>query len=99
MLDYVLKKPNTGVDPYFIDVWVPMHRDDAEATHKLVSINFNTFVCIICFNRVCNNFTFVQDRYTEELRKIHGPDTARGRCPSTLMLRIMQAEVYRMGGM
>jgi hypothetical protein len=48
---------------------------------------------------VCNNFTFVQDRYTEELRKIHGPDTARGRCPSTLMLRIMQAEVNRMGGM
>jgi hypothetical protein len=43
-------KASTGVDPHFIDVWVPMHRDDPEATQKL-------------------------DRYTEEMRKTHGPNT------------------------
>jgi hypothetical protein len=32
MLDSVLQKASTGVDPHFIDVWVPMHRDDPEAT-------------------------------------------------------------------
>jgi hypothetical protein len=52
-----------------------MHRDDPEATQKLVSNNFNTYVSIVCFIRVINNFTFVHDRYTEELRKTHGPDT------------------------
>jgi hypothetical protein len=52
-----------------------MHRDDPEAMQKLVSNNFNTYVSIVCFIRVINNFTFVQDRYTEKLRKTHGPDT------------------------
>jgi hypothetical protein len=52
-----------------------MHRDDPEATQKLVSNNFNTYVSIVCFIRVINNFTFVQDRYMEELRKAHDPDT------------------------
>jgi hypothetical protein len=32
MLDLVLQKACMGIDPYFIDVWVPMHRDDLEAT-------------------------------------------------------------------
>jgi hypothetical protein len=73
MLDSVLQKATTGVDPHFIDVWVSMHRDDPEATQKLVSNNFNSYVCIVCFIRV--KLTFVQDRYTEELRKTHGPDT------------------------
>jgi hypothetical protein len=52
-----------------------MHRDDPEATQKLVSNNFNTYVCIVYFIRVSNNFTFVQNRYTEELKKTHGSDT------------------------
>jgi hypothetical protein len=32
MLDSVLQKDSMSVDPHFIDVWVPMHRDDPEAT-------------------------------------------------------------------
>jgi hypothetical protein len=51
-----------------------MHRDDLEAMQKLVINNFNTYVSIVCFICVINNFTFLQDRYTEELRKTHGPD-------------------------
>jgi hypothetical protein len=73
MLDSILEKASMGVDSHFIDVWVPMHWDDPEATQKLVSNNFNRYVYIICFIHV--KLTFVQDRYTEELRKTHGPDT------------------------
>jgi hypothetical protein len=73
MLDSILQKANTGIDPHFIDVWVTMHRDDPEATQKLVSNNFNSYICIVCFIHV--KLTFVQDRCTEELRKAHGPDT------------------------
>jgi hypothetical protein len=32
MLDSILQKGSTGVDPHFIDVWVLMYRDDPEAT-------------------------------------------------------------------
>jgi hypothetical protein len=59
MLDSGLYKACAGVDPHFIYVWVPMHRDDPEATQMLVSNNFNTYVSIVCFIHVINNFTFV----------------------------------------
>jgi hypothetical protein len=59
MLDSILQKASMGVDPHFIDVWVPMHRDDLEVMQKLVSNNFNSYVCIICFIHV--KLTFVQD--------------------------------------
>jgi hypothetical protein len=49
MLDSILQKASTGVDPHFINIWVPMHRDDLEVTQKLVSNNFNSYVCIVCF--------------------------------------------------
>jgi hypothetical protein len=50
-----------------------MHRDDPDATQKFVSNNLNSYICIVCFIRV--KLTFVQDRYTEELRKTYGPYT------------------------
>jgi hypothetical protein len=59
MLDSILQKASTGVDPHFIDVWVSMHRDDPEVTQKLVSNIFNTYVSIVYFIHVINNFTFV----------------------------------------
>jgi hypothetical protein len=81
-----------GVDPHFINVWVPMHRGDPEATQKLVSNNFDTYVSIVCFIRVINNFIFMQDRYTEELRKTHGPNTD----PRMVAFDVIAA--YRAGG-
>jgi hypothetical protein len=63
MLDSVLQKASTSVDPYFIDVWVPIHRDDPEATQKLVSNNFffvtivsnnfNSYICMNCLFYPC----------------------------------------------
>jgi hypothetical protein len=46
MLDSILQKVSTCVDLHFIDVWVPIHRDDPEATQKLVSNNFNSYMCM-----------------------------------------------------
>jgi hypothetical protein len=69
-----------------------MHRDDPEATQKLVSNNFNTYVSIVCFIRVINNFTFVHDRYMEELRKTHGPDIDLRSVPFDV------TAAYRIGG-
>jgi hypothetical protein len=52
-LDSVLQKASTGVEPHYLDVWVPMHQDDPQSQHKFVSINFfYIFVCIICFIHV-----------------------------------------------
>jgi hypothetical protein len=28
------------VEPHYLDVWVPMHRDDPQSQQMLVSINF-----------------------------------------------------------
>jgi hypothetical protein len=53
MLDSVLQKASTGIDPHFIDVWVPMHRDDPEATQKFVSNNFNSYICMQCLFYPC----------------------------------------------
>jgi hypothetical protein len=53
MLDSVLQKASMGVDPYFIDVWVPMHRDDPEVTQKLASNNFNSYICMHCLFYPC----------------------------------------------
>jgi hypothetical protein len=53
MLDSILQKASMGVDPRFINVWVPMHKDDPEATQKLVSNNFNSYICMHCFFYPC----------------------------------------------
>jgi hypothetical protein len=53
MLDFVLQKASMGIDPHFIDVWVPMHRDDPEATQKLVSNNFSSYICMHCLFYPC----------------------------------------------
>jgi hypothetical protein len=53
MLDSILQKVSTSVDTHFIDVWVSMHRDDPEATKKLVSNNFNSYICMHCLFYPC----------------------------------------------
>jgi hypothetical protein len=53
MLDSVLQKASTDVDTHFIDVWVHMHSDDPETTLKLVSNNFNSYMCMHCLFYPC----------------------------------------------
>jgi hypothetical protein len=40
----------------------------------------------------------VQERYTEQLKKKHGPDIDPRSVPLMRMLCMLRAEVYRMGG-
>jgi hypothetical protein len=40
MLDSLLQKVSTRVEPHYLDVWLPMHRDDPQSRQKLVTINF-----------------------------------------------------------
>jgi hypothetical protein len=37
MLNFVLEKASTRVEPHYLDVWVPAHLAKEEATKKLVS--------------------------------------------------------------
>jgi hypothetical protein len=59
-------------EPHFVDLRVPMHPDDPQSQQRLVSTNFYSYVCIICF--ICVELTVVQERHTEELKKKHGSD-------------------------
>jgi hypothetical protein len=44
MLDSLLQKKSTEVEPYYLDVWLPMHNDDVEASaEKLVSNNIKCY--------------------------------------------------------
>jgi hypothetical protein len=54
MLDSILLKASTGVEPHYLDVWVLMHWDDPQSLQKLASTNFfYSYVCIvICFIHV-----------------------------------------------
>jgi hypothetical protein len=74
-LDSLLQRASTRVEPYYLDVWVPMHRDNPQSQQKLVSTNFfYSYVCIIiCFFYI-NKLIVVQERYTKELKKKHGPN-------------------------
>jgi hypothetical protein len=47
MLDFILQKTSTRVNPYFIDVWVPMLRDDPEVTHKQVIISILMYASFV----------------------------------------------------
>jgi hypothetical protein len=43
MLDSMLQKKSTGVKPYYLDVWLPMHDDDEVMAEKLVSNNIKCY--------------------------------------------------------
>jgi hypothetical protein len=62
---------STGVNPRYLDLWQSAHQGNVYATEKLVSINFLLWH-IICY--ICIKLNIPQDRYTEELKKIHMPD-------------------------
>jgi hypothetical protein len=44
MLDFMLQKNSSGVDPHYLDIWLPAHDGDANAAEKLVSNNFKCYV-------------------------------------------------------
>jgi hypothetical protein len=43
MLGSMVQKKSSGVDPYYLDVWLPAHSGDVNVTKKLVSNNFKCY--------------------------------------------------------
>jgi hypothetical protein len=43
MLDSMLQKKGTGVEPHYLDIWLPAHDDDEATAEKLVSNNINCY--------------------------------------------------------
>jgi hypothetical protein len=39
MLDSMLQKKSTRVEPHYLDVWLPVHDDDDAMAEKLISNN------------------------------------------------------------
>jgi hypothetical protein len=42
-LDSMLQKKTTGVEPHYLDVWLPMHNDDEGREEKLASNNIKCY--------------------------------------------------------
>jgi hypothetical protein len=46
-LDSVLQKASTGANHHYLDVWQPSHQSNADATKKVVSINFYYYASFV----------------------------------------------------
>jgi hypothetical protein len=44
MLDSMLQKKSTRVEPHYLDVWLLAHNDDEDTMEKLVSNNIKCYV-------------------------------------------------------
>jgi hypothetical protein len=42
-LDSMLQKKSTGVEPHYLDVWLPAHDDDEAMTEKPISNNIKCY--------------------------------------------------------
>jgi hypothetical protein len=49
ILNSVLQKAGTGVDPHYLDLWKPAHQSNANATEKLVSISLYSYALFVTF--------------------------------------------------
>jgi hypothetical protein len=67
-----LQKKSTGIEPHYLDVWLPVHDDDGASAEKLVSNNIKCYAIFVIYPYVLTNI--LQEQYTQELRKIHGDD-------------------------
>jgi hypothetical protein len=66
-LDFVLPKASTGVDPHYLDVWIPAHQDVDNMIEKLVSTKFYSYSSFVIFVWL----NVLHGWYTEELKRIH----------------------------
>jgi hypothetical protein len=49
MLDSILQKKSTGVEPHYLDVWLLVHDDDDASTEKLVSNNIKCYAIFVIY--------------------------------------------------
>jgi hypothetical protein len=67
----MLRKKISGVQPHNLDVWMPAHQGNGDASKKLVSYNFECYASFFIYTYLLN---ILQERYTGELKKIYGPE-------------------------
>jgi hypothetical protein len=50
----MLQKKSIGVEPHYLDVWLPMHDDDEATAEKLVSINIKCYAKFVIYLYLLN---------------------------------------------
>jgi hypothetical protein len=66
----MLQKKSTGAKPHYLDIGLPAHDDDEATVEKLVNNNIKHYAQFVIYPYSLN---IMKEQYTEELRKIHGP--------------------------
>jgi hypothetical protein len=64
----MLQKKSNRVETHYLDVWLPTYGDDEATVERLVSNNIKCYVYFVIYPYLLN---ILQERYTQELRKIH----------------------------
>jgi hypothetical protein len=67
----MLQKKSSGVEPHYLNVWLPAHDGDADMAEKVVSNNIKCSIQFVIYLYLLN---ILQEQYTEELTKIHRPE-------------------------
>jgi hypothetical protein len=53
----MLQKKNTGVEPHYLDVWLPAHDDDVARVEKLVSNNIKCYAIFVIYPYVLTQYS------------------------------------------
>jgi hypothetical protein len=57
MLDSMLQKKSTGVEPHYLDVWLHAHDNDEASMEKLVSNNIKCYVIFVIYPYVLTQYS------------------------------------------
>jgi hypothetical protein len=57
MLDSMLQKKSTGVEPHYLDVWLPVHDNDEARVEKLVSNNIKCYAIFVIYPYVLTQYS------------------------------------------
>jgi hypothetical protein len=57
MLDSMLQKKSTGVEPHYLDVWLPVHDNDEARVEKLVSNNIKCYEIFVIYPHVLTQYS------------------------------------------
>jgi hypothetical protein len=63
MLDSMLQKKSTGVEPHYLDVWHRAHGDDEAKAKKLVSNNIKCYAIFVIYPYILTQYS-VRTIYT-----------------------------------
>jgi hypothetical protein len=56
-LDSMLQRKSTGIEPHYLDVWLPAHDDDEARAEKLVSNNIKCYAIFVIYLYVLTQYS------------------------------------------